>query len=337
MMAYKKAMTDTKQSPIPERFCRILEPDNPDYSERFQCKDCGENFITLCDAKRLKAKITALEAQLSDARRGIESVQGINAALEAANREQADRLETLQTASTLSAESFLAAIGYADSRPQTAPAIARLMADYSESQNQTLREEREQVGKHLLEAIEQRDEAKANYTRADEEAFRLREERDALIASVERYFVCSVHEDSSDQDNNYCWCGWRRDNPVHELAALNAKQIPPAAERLILSPEEARAADDGAKVVPPAAETPAPAKRGAERDLLLSNYREQRTDWTREMRGIKGDLANSQQQVARLTAALRAAHPFASEEMLNEIVSKVALSSPVTKAETEKI
>jgi hypothetical protein len=40
-------------------------------------------------------------------------------------------------------------------------------------------------------------------------------------------------------------------------AALNPKQIPPAAERLILSPDEARAADDGAKVVPPAAETPA--------------------------------------------------------------------------------
>jgi hypothetical protein len=130
--------------------------------------------------KALRAKITALGAQLSDAQRGVESVQGINAALEATNRELSDRTFKLEAERDF-------AIG-----------------------NRTLLRSR-------IEELQV-----TNQT--------LREERDALIASVERYFVCSVHEDSSDPDNNYCWCGWRRDNPVHELAALNAKQIPPAAE-----------------------------------------------------------------------------------------------------------
>lgn len=51
---------------IPERFCRILEPDNPDFNERFECNDCGENFITLCDAKRLKERVKAAEAKVAE-------------------------------------------------------------------------------------------------------------------------------------------------------------------------------------------------------------------------------------------------------------------------------
>lgn len=49
---------------IPDNFCRILEPDNPDFNERFACSDCGENFITLCDAARLKQTIAELRAEV---------------------------------------------------------------------------------------------------------------------------------------------------------------------------------------------------------------------------------------------------------------------------------
>jgi hypothetical protein len=48
---------------VPDKFCRILEPDNPHFNERFACKDCGENFITMCDAARIKAQLAEAIAQ----------------------------------------------------------------------------------------------------------------------------------------------------------------------------------------------------------------------------------------------------------------------------------
>jgi len=45
--------------PAPPQFCKILEPNNPDFTERFACKDCGENFITMCSYARVKAEHAA--------------------------------------------------------------------------------------------------------------------------------------------------------------------------------------------------------------------------------------------------------------------------------------
>lgn len=47
----------TQEVELPPNFCRILEPDNPDMDERFQCKDCGENFITLCTYQRHRLQL----------------------------------------------------------------------------------------------------------------------------------------------------------------------------------------------------------------------------------------------------------------------------------------
>ncbi len=55
--------TEQPQAPqrpiVPSKFCRILENDNPDFDERFACKDCGENFITMCSYARVKAQLAA--------------------------------------------------------------------------------------------------------------------------------------------------------------------------------------------------------------------------------------------------------------------------------------
>lgn len=60
----------TNDTHVPAKFCRIVEPNNSDFDERFACVECGENFITMCSYARLKLQLknaAALKLLLQEA------------------------------------------------------------------------------------------------------------------------------------------------------------------------------------------------------------------------------------------------------------------------------